>query len=119
MAKRRNKRLDEQSDSAASQSEDENHDDNPYHKKNHEEIDSSDVNTSKQLLLEKKAIFKMNHENKCAYAKSTSSKSWVESLNEIQTLYDEIGHETSLDQYVIRSTKTRWLTCKEDMEHWE
>ena len=38
MAKRRNKGMDEQSDSAASQSDDENYDDG--HKKNHKEIET-------------------------------------------------------------------------------
>ena len=43
----------------------------------------------------------------------------MKSLNEIQTLQDEIGCKTSLDEYMIRSTKIRWLTYNEDVEHWE
>ena len=41
------------------------------------------------------------------------------SQTEIQTLYDKIGFKTTLDEYMIRSTKFRWLTCREDMKHWE
>ena len=64
-------------------------------------------------------FFKMIHENKCADGKSLSNETRMESLNEIQTLFDKIGYKTSLEQHVIRSTKVRWLTYKEDMEHWE
>ena len=31
----------------------------------------------------------------------------------------KIGYQTSLDEYVIRSTKIRCLTFKEATEHWE
>jgi len=117
MANRRNKRIEEQSDSSSSQSDDENY--NKNHNKKHVELDIPDVNASKQLLLEKISIFKMIHENKCEDGKSLSSESRIKGLNEIQTLYDKIGHKTSLDQYMIRSTKIRWLTYNEDMEYWE
>ena len=43
--------MDEQSDSAASQIEDENYDNN--HNKNHKKIEPAEVNVAKQLLLEK------------------------------------------------------------------
>ena len=102
---------------AASQSKDEDYDNS--HNKNHEEIEPADVNISKQLLLEKIATFKMIHENKCADGKSSSNESRIKSLNEIQTLYDKIGHKTSLDECKIRSTKIRWLTYKEDMDYWD
>ena len=58
----------------------------------------------------------MMHENKCAVGKTLSNESRIKSLNEIQTLYDEVGCKTSLNQHMIRSTKIRWLTYK-DMEH--
>ena len=115
--KRRNERMDEQSESAASQSKDENHDNS--HNKNHKKIEAAEVNIAKQLLMEKIAMFKMIHANKCADCKSSSKESRIENLNKIQTLYDKIGYKTSLDQYMIRSTKIRWLTCKEDVEHWK
>ena len=80
MPKRRNKRMDEQSNSAASQSEDENYDDG--HSKNHKKIEPAEVNMAKQVLMEKIATFKMIHENKCADGKSLSNES-----RKIQTLY--------------------------------
>ena len=83
--------MDEQSDSAASQNEDENHDNS--HNENHKKLDPAVVNVAKQLLLEKVATFKMIHENKCADGESSSNESRMESLNEIQTLYDKIGHK--------------------------
>ena len=61
----------------------------------------------------------MIHENKCADGKSASNESRIKSLNEIQTLYDKPGHKTSLDQYTLRSTKIRCLTCKEDTKWWD
>ena len=60
MPKHKNKRMNEQSDSAASQNEDENYDNS--HNENHKEIEPADVNISKQILLEKIAIFKMMQE---------------------------------------------------------
>ena len=48
MPKRRNKKLDEQSDSAASQSEDENQDND--HNENHEEFEPAEVNMAKQSI---------------------------------------------------------------------
>ena len=59
----------------------------------------------------------MIHGNKCADGKSSSGKSTIKSINKIQTLYDKIRHKTSLDQYMIRSTKIKWLTYKEDIKH--
>ena len=44
----------------------------------------------------------MIHENKCADGKSSSNKSRMKSLNEIQTLYDKIGYKTSLHECMIR-----------------
>ena len=85
----------EQSDSAASQNENENYDNS--RNENYKEIESEAVNRSKQLLLQKIAIFKMIHENKCADGKSSSIESRIKSLNEFQTLYDETGHKTSLE----------------------
>ena len=79
-------------------------------------MDLSNVNASKQLLLEKIATFKMIHENKCENGKSSSNKTRIKSLTEIQTLYDKIGHKTSLEEYLIRSTKGRWLNYEEDTE---
>ena len=64
MAKRRNKRKDDESESWASKSEDENYDN--IHDKNHRKIDSSDA--SKQLLLEK-IVTQMISKNKCADGK--------------------------------------------------
>ena len=61
----------------------------------------------------------MIQENKCADGKSSSSESRIKSLNEIQTLYDKIGHKTSLDQCMIRSIKIRLLTFKDDVKYWE
>ena len=61
----------------------------------------------------------MKHEKKGAHTKSSSNESRTKSLKKIQTLYDKIGYKTPLDDYMIRSTKIRWLTCKEDMELWE
>ena len=81
MPKRRNERMDEQSDLPASQNEDANYDNS--HNKNHEKIEPAEINMAKQLLLEKIAIFKKIHENKCADEKSTSNESRMESLNEI------------------------------------
>ena len=104
--------MDEQSDSAASQSEDENYD------HGHKKINPAEVNVAKQLLLEKIASFKMINENKCAHGKSSSNESRMESLNKIQTLYDNIGNKTSLDEFMIRSTKISWLTFKKDVQHW-
>ena len=106
--------MDEQWDSAASQSEDENHDNN--HNEDPKEIESPDINTSKQLLLERMAMFKMIHQNGCADGKSSSGKSRIKSLNEFQTLLDKIGHKTSLEQHMISSTKIRWLIFEEDVE---
>ena len=74
---------------------------------------------TKQSLLEKMAIFKMILENKCADGKSWLNESRIKSLNEILTLHDKIGYKTSLGEYMSRSTKIRWLTWREDMEHWE
>ena len=54
---------------------------------------------------------------KCADGKSISNKSSMEGLKEIQTLYEEIGCKTPTGECMIRSTKIRWLTCREDMEH--
>ena len=109
--------MDEQSGSATSQSEDENYDSS--HNKNYKRIDPAEVNMAKQLLLEKIMIFKMIHENRCADGKSSSNEVRMESLKEIQTLYDKIGVKMSLDEYMIRSTKIRWLTYGQDMEQWE
>ena len=61
-----------------------------------------EVNVAKQLLKEKMSIFKMMHEIKCAGGKSSSNESRMESLNEIQTLYDKIGYKTSLHECMIR-----------------
>ena len=95
MPKRRNKRINEQSNSAASQSEDKNYDSSQN--ENHEKIDPAEVNNAKQLLLEKMTIFKLTHENECADGKASSNETRMESSNEIQTLFDKIGHKTSLD----------------------
>ena len=54
MANRKKKRIEEQSDSAVSQIEDENHNNN--HNKNFTGIDLASINTSKQLLLENSHI---------------------------------------------------------------
>ena len=35
------------------------------------------------------------------------------------TLFDQIGYKTSLEQYMIRSKKIRWLTYNEDMKYWD
>ena len=40
----------------------------------------------------------------------------MECFKQIETLYKHSGHKTSLDNYMIRSTKIRWLTYKENME---
>ena len=87
--KRRNKRMDEHSDSAANQSEDEDHDHN--HDKNHKKINPAEIKRAKQLLLEKITTFEMIHENKCPDGKSSSNKTRMESLNEIQTLFENCG----------------------------
>ena len=52
-------------------------------------------------------MFAMIHENKCADGRSSSNESRMESLKEIQTLYDKIGCKTSLDEHMIRPTKAR------------
>ena len=41
----------------------------------------------------------------------------MECFKEIETLYDQSGHKTSLENYIIRSTKVRWLTYEEDVEY--
>ena len=61
----------------------------------------------------------MIYENKCDDRKATSRHARMESFKEIVTLNDQSGHEASLENYMIRSTKVRWLTYKEDMEFWE
>ena len=116
MPRRKNKRADEQSDPASSQSEDENYDNN--HNKNYKQLDP-EIIMNRQLLLEKIKIFKMIHENKDPDGKSLSNEKRMDSLNEIQTLFDNSGYKTTLDQHMIRSTNIRWLTYKEDMEYWE
>ena len=75
MAYRSKKIIQEQSNSAVSQSEDDDCDDN--HNKKRTEIDSSNLNASKQLLLDEIAIFKMTHENKCEDGKALSSKTRI------------------------------------------
>ena len=73
--------MNEQSESAASQSEDEN--DAKSHDENHEEIEPAEVNIAKQSLLKQIATFKMIPENKCANGKSLPKESRIKSLNEI------------------------------------
>ena len=68
--------MNEQSDSAASQSEVENHDNSQN--ENHKKIDPAKVNETKQLLLEQIAIFKMIRENKCADGKAMSNDTRME-----------------------------------------
>ena len=51
----------------------------------------------------------MIHENECEDGKALTSETRIKSLNDIQTLYDEIGHKPSLEQHMIRPTKIRWL----------
>ena len=58
-------------------------------------------------------------ENKCDNDETMSSKRRIKSLNKIETLYDKIGHETSLHQHMIRSTKVRWLTYEDDINYCE
>ena len=64
-------------------------------------------------------MFKRIHENECEDSKTSSNKTRIKRLNEIQTLYDKIGRKISLDEFMIRSTKPRWLTDEEDMEYWK
>ena len=109
--------MNDQLDPETSQSEDEDYDNN--HNKNHKKMNPAEINMNKQLLLEKIKIFKMIHEKECPDGKSLSNEKRMESLNEIQTLFDNLGFKTTLDQYMIRSTKVRWLTYKEDMEYWQ
>ena len=59
----------------------------------------------------------MIHENKCEDGKSSLGETRIKSLNKIQTLRDKIGHKISLVQHMIRSTKIRWLTYQENVEH--
>ena len=47
-----------------------------------------------------------------------ASETRMKSLNEMQTLCDETGHETSLEEYMIRSAKVRWSIKREDLECW-
>ena len=61
----------------------------------------------------------MIHENKCADGKSVTGETRIKSSSFIQTLHDKIRHKTSLKKYMIRATKIRWLTYKEDLEHCE
>ena len=71
------------------------------------------------IIVGKIAIFRVIQENKCEDGETSSSGTKIKSLTEIQTLYDETGQETSLVECMIRSTKVRWLTCKEDVKYWE
>ena len=90
-------------------------------------MDPAEVHMAKQLLLEKIAIFKIKHENKCTDGKSSSNETRMENLNEIQTLLDEIGCQTSLEQHMVNIMFTIccsndvWhpITCKEVLDHWE
>ena len=61
----------------------------------------------------------MIYENECEDGKASSSKTRIIGLNVFQTSCDGINHETSLDEYMLRSPKFRWLTCKEGMERWK
>ena len=90
MANQRNKRIEEQSDPAVSQSKDKNY--NVNLNKNRTGIKLSNINASKKLLLEKIAMCKTLHESKCEDAKTSSSESRIKSLNKIQTLHDKVGH---------------------------
>ena len=63
----------------------------------------SGVNVSKQLFLEKIAIFKIIHENKCEDRKTLASDK-IRSLNESLT---------SLKHCMIKATNIRWLTYTE------
>ena len=97
-----------------SQSDDDGYDKN--HNEKNASIESMDKNISKQLLLGKIAIFKMKPDKKCEFGKAMTSEATMESLNAIQTSLDEIGHETSLEYYMIRSTKVKWLSNGGDMK---
>ena len=76
-------------------------------------MESTDANTSIQIVLEKIAIYKMIHEIKREDAKAITSEARMEGLNEIQTLHDEIGNSSSFKDHMIISTKVRWLTYEE------
>ena len=110
MSKRRKKTINEKSDSAMSQTDGDNHEND--HTKKAGTIESTDINASKQSLLRKISIFKMIHENKREDGKALTSETRIKTLNEIQTLSDEMGHKTSLEDYMIGSIKVRRLTYR-------
>ena len=65
--KKKNNTTNEQSDSAVSQNDDDNLDNN--HNEKDALIESTRLNMSKKLLLDKMAIFKMIPENECENSK--------------------------------------------------
>ena len=71
----------------------------------------------KQRIQEKIELFRMIHENKCDDGKEITAESRKESLDEIQTLYDELGEKISLEVYMVRVL--RWITYREDMRYWK
>ena len=96
--------MDEQSDSAASQCEDEHYDNSHDDSWGNWTSGCKYVQT---IISGKIAIFKVIHANKCADDESLSNESRIECLNAIHTLYDKVGYKTSLDQYMTSSTKIR------------
>ena len=69
----------------------------------------------KHLFVRKIEIFKLMHENKCKDGKAMKSKARMDSFDEIATLY-KIGSKTSLEYCMIKFTKVRWLSFREDTE---
>ena len=58
-------------------------------------------------MLDKIAIFKLLHENECEDGKMITS--------EIEELYDDLDYGISLGEFMIRSTKVRWLMYSQSL----
>ena len=61
-------------------------------------------------------MFRMIHEDKCDDGKKITAASRKQTLEEIQTLYDELDEQLSLEVYMVRVL--RWKTYREDIKYW-
>ena len=80
MWKRKKKIISDQSDSASGQSDDDNHDNK--HNTKDAAMESLDTSASKQLLLEKIAIYKLMQKNKFEDGKAMTREARLKSSNE-------------------------------------
>ena len=76
-----------------------------------------DKDESKQQVQEMIEMFRMIHENKCDDGKKITAASRKQTLEEIQTLYDELDEQLSLEVYMVRVL--RWKTYREDIKYWK